>query len=196
MSDSKWAKIITNFKKELAHIEGSSQDVGRSYEILRREAESLKVEFLEHSLEKQRKAIARQRGLASLIGDRKKIGAGLAVTAGASILAGLLTKDKDAALNAGLSGFYGVLQELGETRWAVSLQRELIILPYDDIPDKGSWVTFESLIAAIDELKMEALQGKRVGTLDNIIQRLQQSKGKLIYIARLIRIQPNGGSRA
>jgi len=182
MSDNRCAKIIADFRKELAYVESSSQDVGRRYEILQREAESLKVEFLEHSLEKQRKAIARQRGLALLIRDRKKIGVGLAVTAGASILAGLIAKDKDAALNAGLSGFYGVLQESGETRWAVSLQKGLIVLPYDAIPAKGSWVTFESLIAAIDDLKMETLRGKRLGSLDNILQRLHQSRGKLIYL--------------
>ena len=183
MSDNKWAKTIVDLKKELGYVESSSQGVGRRYEILQREAESLKVEFLEYSLEKQKKTVARQRGLALLIRDRKKVGTGLAVTAGALILWGLIAKDKDAALNAGLSGFNGVLQGFGETRWAVSLQKELVIVPYNAIPAKGTWVTFESLIAAIHELKTEALQGKRLGTLDNIIQRLQQSKGKLIYIA-------------
>lgn len=191
MSDNKWAKTITDFKKELAYVESGSQDVGRRYEILQQEADSLKLEFLEHSLKKQRKAMARQRGLALLIKDRKKIGAGLAVTAGASILAGLIAKDKDAALNAGLSGFYGVLQEYGEARWAVSLQKDLVIVPYDAIPTKGTWVTFESLIAAIDDLKMETLRGKRIGSLDNIIQRLRQSRGKLIYLLLPDQIQEN-----
>ncbi len=183
MSDNKWAKTIADLKKELACIESSSQGVSRRFEILQREAEFLKIEFLKYSLEKQRTAVARQRGFVFLIRDRKKAGTGLAVTAGALILGGLIAKDRDAALNAGLSGFNGVLQGFGETRWAVSLQKELVIVPYNAIPAKGTWVTFESLIAAIHDLKTEALQGKRLGTLDNIIQRLQQSKGKLIYIA-------------
>ncbi len=183
MSDNKWAQTIADLKKELACIETSSQGVGRHFEILQREAESLKIEFLKYSLEKQRKAVARQRGFALLIRDRKKIRTGLAVTASGSILGGLIAKDKYAALNAGLSGFNGVLQGFGETRWAVSLQKELVIVPYNAIPAKGTWVTLESLISAIHDLKTEALQGKRLGTLDNIIQRLQQSKGKLIYIA-------------
>ncbi len=183
MSDNKWAKTIADLRKELAYIESSSQGVGRRYEILQREAESLKIELLEYCLEKQRRAVACQRGFALLIGDRKKMGAGLAVTAAASILGGLIAKDKDTALNAGLSGFNGVLQGFGETRWAVSLQKELVIVPYSAIPAKGTWVTLESLIAAIRDLKTETLQGKRLGTLDNRIQRLQQSKGKLIYIA-------------
>jgi hypothetical protein len=183
MSDSIWEQTIADLKKELAWIESSSQSIGRRFEILQREAESLKIELLKYSLEKQRKSLARQRGFDSLIRDRKKIGTGFAVAAGGLILGGLIAKDKYAALNAGMQGFNGVLQGFGETRWAVSLQKELVILPYDAIPAKGTWVTLESLIAAIYDLKTEALQGEQLGTLDNIIQRLQQSTGKLIYIA-------------
>jgi len=183
MSDNNWAETRADLKKELACIESSSRGVSRRFEILQRQAEFLKIEFLKYTLEKQRTAVARQRGFAFLIRDRKKIGTGLAVTAGALILGGLIAKDKDAALNAGLSGFNGVLQGFGETRWAVSLHKELVIVPNNAIPAKGIWVTFESLITAIDDLKAEALQGKRLGTLDNIIQRLQRSKDKLIYIA-------------
>jgi hypothetical protein len=133
--------------------------------------------------EKRRKALESQRGLDLLVRDGKKIRIGLVMTAFGSIFGGLIAKDKYAALNAGLSGFDGVLQGFGETRWAVSLQKELVIVPYNAIPEKGTWVTLESLIEAIHDLKTEALQGKQLGTLDNIIQRLQQSRGKLIYIA-------------
>jgi hypothetical protein len=183
MSDSTCEQTIANLKKELAWIESNSHGIGSRFEILQREAESLKIEFLKHSLEKQRRALARQRGLDLLVRDGKKIRTGLAVAAGGLILGGLMAKDKYAALNAGLSGFNGVLQGFGETRWAVSLQKELVIVPCNAIPVKGTWVTLESLIAAIYDFKTEALQGKQLGTLDNIIQRLQQSKGKLIYIA-------------
>ena len=183
MSDSRWPQTIAALKKELAWIESSSHGIGSRFEILQREAESLKIEFLKYSLEKQREAIARQRGFDSLIKDRRKIGTGLAAAAGGLILGGLIAKDKYVALNAGLSGFNGVLQGFGETRWAVSLQKELVIAPYDAIPVKGTWVTLESLIAAIHDLETDALQGKQIGTLDNVIQKLQQSRGKLIYIA-------------
>jgi hypothetical protein len=185
MSDNKWAKTVADLENELARIESSCKEIGRRFGILQLEAESLKMDFLKYSLGKQREAVARQRGFALLIKDRRKIGAGLAVTVSASILGGLIAKNKDAALNAGLSGFNGVLQGFGETRWAVSLQKGLVILPCNAIPAKGRWVTLESLVAVIDDLKTEALQGKRLGNLDNIIQRLQQSKGKLIYIPLL-----------
>jgi hypothetical protein len=182
MPDNKWVQTTADLGKELSRIKSSSEGVAERFEILQREAESLKMEFLKYSLEKQRRVVARQRGFTLLITDRKKIGAGLAVTVGASILGGLMAKNKNSALDAGLSGFTGVLQGFGETKWAVSLQRHLVIVPYDAIPANGTWVTFESLIAAIDDLKMETLRGKRLGSLDDIIQRLHQSRGKLIYL--------------
>lgn len=196
MSGNKWAKAVADLKDELAYIEGACEGISRRIEILRLETEPLKMEFLKHSLEKRREDVARQRGFTLVTRDKKKIGASLAMTAANSILGGVIARDKYAALGAGLSGFNGMMQAFGETRWAVSLDKRLVMAPYNAIPAKGTWVTLESLIAAIDKLKMEALQGKRLGTLDNIIQGLLQSKGKLIYIARLIRIQPNDGSRA
>jgi hypothetical protein len=183
MSDSRWTHTIADLKKELTWIESSSQGIVSRLEIIQQETEPLKIEFLKHSLEKEREALAYQRGLGLIIRDRKKMGTGLAVAAGGLILGGLIAKDKNIALKAGLSGFDGVLEEFGETKWAVLLQKELVIVPYDAIPAKGTWVTLESLMAAIDDLEIEASEGKQLGTLDNIIQRLQQSRGKLIYIA-------------
>jgi len=189
MADNKWARTIADLKKELGSIESSSRVVSKRFEDLQRQAEFLKIEFLKYSLEKRKTALARQRGFALVFGDRKKVEAGLAVTVGAFIFGGLITKDKDVALSAGLSGFNGVLQGFGEIKWAVSLNKELVILPHNVIPAKGTWVIFESLTTAIDGFKAEALRGKRLGTLDNVIERLQQLKGKLIYIILPIEIQ-------
>jgi hypothetical protein len=183
MTDTNLAQTIVNLKKELASIEISSHRIGGRFGMLQREAESLKIDFLKYSLEKQRKTIAYQRGLAIVIGGKRKMGTSLAIAVSGLVLGGLMTKDKYAALNAGLSGFDGTVQGFGETRWAVSLQNELEVVPYDAISTKGTWVTLESLIMAIHDLRTEALQGKRLGDLDNIIQRLRQSGGKLIYIA-------------
>ena len=62
------------------------------------------------------------------------------------------------------------------------MEKELIVASYDAMSPRKTWVTLESLTAAIDDLKAEVLQGKKLGTLDNIIQRLQQST-KLIYVS-------------
>jgi hypothetical protein len=72
MSDNKWAQTIADLKKGLACIENSSECISRRFEVLQLEAESLKMDFLKYSLEKQREAVARQRGFTLLIRDRKK----------------------------------------------------------------------------------------------------------------------------
>ena len=59
MSDNEWTQTIADLKKELASIESGSHGIGSRFEILQREAEFLKIEFLKYSLEKQRKAVAR-----------------------------------------------------------------------------------------------------------------------------------------
>jgi hypothetical protein len=117
-----------------------------------------------------------------MLKDPKKIGVSLAVAAGAASLAGLLTRDKYAVVKTGLSGFDGVKQGLGKTTWVVSLDKELVVAPCDVIPWIGTWVILDSLITALADLETEALEGKQLGTLENILQRLQQST-KLIYLA-------------
>lgn len=72
MADNKWSKTVADLKNELAYIESSCQGVGRRFEILQLEAESLKMDFLKYSLEKQREAVARQRGFTLLIKDKKR----------------------------------------------------------------------------------------------------------------------------
>lgn len=182
MSSSSWKQTLAGLKKELTRIESESRNICHQLEMPREEVEPLKIEFLQDSLEKQRKAVARQRGISSLIKDKKKVGTSLALAAGGLILGGLITKDKYAALNAGMSTFNGVLQGFGEARWVVSLGKEIVVAPVDGVSSKRIWVTLESLIGAIDHLKAEALEGKQLGALDNIIQRLQQSRNKLVYL--------------
>ncbi len=156
MSDSRWTQTIANLKKELALMESGSRNIGRRSKVLQREAEFLKIEFLKYSLEKQRKALARQRGMGLLIRDEKKIGASLAMIVGGLILGGLMSKNKYVALNSGLSGLEGALQGFGRTVWAVSLEKGLIVMPSNAILPRGTWVTFESLLAAVHDLKVEA----------------------------------------
>ncbi len=182
MSDSSWTRTIADLKKELALMESGSRNIGRRSESLQREAEYLRIEFLKYYLEKQRKALARQRGMDLLTRDKKKIGTGLAVAVGGLIFGGLMSKDKYTALNTGMSGFDGVLQGFGKTAWLVSLEKELIVAPYDAMSPRKTWVTFESLIAAVDDLKAEALQGTRLGALDDIIHRLRQSSKLLMTV--------------
>ncbi len=73
MSDNRWTQTIADLKKELALMESGAHNIGRRYQVLQREAESLKIEFLNYSFEKKREALARQRGMGLLIRDEKKM---------------------------------------------------------------------------------------------------------------------------
>lgn len=185
MLESTLSQKISDLKKELASIESASHQISHRLELIPRETESLKMDVLKHVLEKRRVATARQRGLTSAIKDGRKMGTGLAVAIAGSVITGLITKDKYAVINGGISGFNGTMQGFGETEWAVSLDNELIVAPCDTIPYKGTWVTFKSLMSAINNLRVEALQGKQLGTIHDMIQEFQRSKGKLVYLSLL-----------
>ena len=183
MPSSSWNQTLVNLEKELVSIKNRAEEISNRFELLVREAESSKIELLQYSLEKQRESVARRRGIMSLNRDKKKIEASLGIAAGGFILGGLIAKDKYAAMSAGLSGLDGALEGFGETKWAVSLGKKMVIAPHDSIPSKGTWVTLESLKGAIEDLKEKASQGEQLGTLDNVIYRLKQSRRKLVYLS-------------
>jgi hypothetical protein len=182
MSSSSWNQTLVNLKNELASIKGKAEEISDRFPTLAREAESLKIELLEHSLEKQRRSVARRRGVVSLTRDKKKIGTTLAMGVGGLILDGLITKDKYSALNTGLSVLDHALQAYGATEYAVSLGKEIVVTSKDELPSKGTWVTLESLKKAVEGLKAEASGGQQLGDLNNVIHRLEQCT-KLVYLS-------------
>ena len=183
MPSGSWNQTLVNLDKELASTKDRAEEISNRFEMLAREAESLKIGFLQYSLEKQRKSMARCRGIVSLNRDRRKIRTTLGIADGGFIRGGLIAKDKYAALSAGLSGLNRALEGFGESKWAVSLEKEMVIAPQDSIPSKGTWVTLESLKGVIKDLKEKALQGEQLGTLDDVINRLKQIRIKLVYLS-------------
>jgi hypothetical protein len=120
-------KTLTDFGQELTLIESRAEEILSRFEVLRRQAEFLKVESLGRHLEERRKGIARSRGFTILLKDKRKVRDSLLVTAGSLILGGLISKDKFAAINAGMSGFDGALRGLGEARWFVSMGKRVLV---------------------------------------------------------------------
>ena len=116
--------ILEHLRQELNLTAVNAREIGSRFEALRRETESMKVDALQDYLEEQRKSTARDRGIASLIRDRKRVRDSLLVAAGGFILGGLLTRDKLEAVTAGLSGFDGMVQGFGESKWCVLLERK------------------------------------------------------------------------
>ncbi len=143
--------------------------------------EPLKIAVLRRQLEEQMKSLARSRGFASVVGDRKELGVSLGVAAAGFILGGAVAKDKSAAMRAGLSGFDGVLDGLGGTGWAVCLGNRLIVMPRDSVVFEGFWITWESLKTALADLEREASDGKQLGNIDGIISKLRGNR-KLVHL--------------
>jgi len=183
-------KTLTDFGEKLSLIERRAKEILTRFEVLQSEAEFLKLEYLRRYLEEQKKDAARSRGFRTLVEDKRKVRDGLLVTVGSLILGGLISKDKFVALNAGMSGFDGFLQGLGEARWFVSLGKKILVTPGDNLPSERTWFAWENLMAAIEELKRRAIQGERLGNLDNIIDNLKSIISSTHSVWKMIPKQP------
>ena len=94
------------------------------------------------------------------------------VAAGGFILGGLLTRDKFGALIAGMSGFDGMVQGLGESKWCVLLGKKISVVPEETIYPEVTWITLDSFYKTMEELKKRALDGGKLGNLDDVISKL------------------------
>jgi hypothetical protein len=184
MSTEDWEQTMNDLRQEIASIKERARMFCMKLGEVGKQAGSFKVAFLNHRLEEQRRSLARTRGYTSIMRDRKRLGASLGAAAVGLILAGIISKDELTAINAGLSSFDATLRGLGETAWAVSLGKELTVLPKDNITSGKIWVTWESLKSALAQLEREASQGAGLGTLDSIISRLQ-TRSELVYCGLL-----------
>ena len=172
MSENDWAETLNDFKEEITSIGGIAERCAKKFEKIRRQAESFEVALLNHRLEEQRRSVSRIRGYASIMRDRKWLGASLSAAALGLVVVGAISKDGLAAINGGLSSFDTTLRGLGETAWVVSLGKDLTVPARDTITPGKTWVTWESLKSALAQLEGEASQGVGLGTLDSIISRL------------------------
>ena len=100
----------------------------------------------------------------------------LLVAAGSVILGGLLTKDKFGALNVGMSGFDGMVQGFGESKWCVLLGKKISVVPEEMISPQVTWITLASFCKTMEELKRKALTGEKLGTFDDIIAKLKKNR--------------------
>jgi len=191
MAETGWEKRANGLRQQLASIKSRAHaDTTKSQELWR-QAEYCKVQVLAYQLEARRKSLARSRGVAFLAENKKHLPAALGITAGVSILTGILTKDGITAMNAGITGLSGALQGLGETDWAVCLGRHLAVASRDNITRGDVWVTWDSLKTALRELEELVKNGAHLGNLDNIIYELKKSK-KFLFVIKA----PTGGATA
>jgi hypothetical protein len=191
MTETGWKQRANGLRQQLASIKSRANKDSARFQELSKQAEYLKIRFLAHQLEVRRKSLALSRGSASLVKNKKGLATTLGAAAGASIIAGIITRDGTAAMAAGMIGSKAALQGMGESDWAVCLGKHLAVAPQDDTAPRDVWVTWDSLQAALDELEEKAKNGVPLGTLDNIISELKKTK-KLIII---IKAPPSGSTK-
>ena len=166
--------ILEHLRQELILAEVKAMEIGNRFEVLCRETESMKVDALQNYLEEQRKSAAFDRGIASLIKDRKRVRDSLLVAAGGFILGGLLTRDKFEAVSTAMSGFDGMVQGFGESKWCVLLGKKISVVPEEIVSSKVAWISLDSFYKKIEELKKRALVGASLGNIDDVISKLKQ----------------------
>lgn len=182
MSSDALGKTLAQMTQELLKVEDMAHDISGRFDVLCRQAEFLKVEILRQKLENRRKSCARQIGFSSIANDKKKLGIGLGVTVVGLVLGAAFTRNKSVALNTGISSFEGVLEGFGKSQWAVSLNKQLMVVPRDKIFSGRAWVTWESLQSTLEELKQDAAGGEKLENLDGIIAKLSQKKHILVRL--------------
>ena len=99
-----------------------------------------------------------------------------------AVFEGAITRDKLGALAGGTATFDATLRGLGETKCAVALEKRMLVKPESEISSGNTWVTWQSLREAMEDLKHRALAEEGLGDLDSVISKLKQGERKLVYL--------------
>ena len=182
MENADFNEAVSALEREFVLIESRARELSARFQALRTKTELLKVDILRWGLAKRTKSLARQAGFKSMGRDGKNLGVGLGAAVAGLVLGGVLTGDGLSATVAGIAGFNGALQELGKSRWAVSLDVDLLFIPRIQIAYGRTWVTLESLLLALDELREKACAGEQFRNIGAIIARLKQGHSRLEYL--------------
>ncbi len=172
MTETDWETTIKGLRQQLASIKNRALAASARFEELRRQAELTKIQSLTYQLEARRKFLAQTRGVASLKKNQNKLPVAGLLAAGLTVFTGIITKDW---LAAGVTGVNEALRGLGEIEWIVCLRPNLVVAPWDNIGQGRLWVTWKSLMIALDELAVLA-KNESLGNLGNIIAELLKNE--------------------
>jgi hypothetical protein len=173
--------ILEHLRHEINLTAVKATEINSRFEALCRETESIKVDALQNYLEEQKISVSRDIGISSLIKDRKRVRDSLLVAAGSFILGGLLTRNKFEAVSAAMSGFDGMVQGFGESKWCVLLGKKISVVQEEMISPQVTWITLASFYKIMEELKTRALSGEKLGNLDDVISKLKEKHGLSNY---------------
>jgi hypothetical protein len=197
MEKADFNKTADALRRETAVVENRAHEISARFQTLCTQAELLKLDIIQRMITNRAKSLARQAGFESMVGDGKKLGVSLAAAVAGLILGGAITRDRLSALACGMSGFDRALQEWGKSRWAVSLDRDLLVTPRDQVTRGRTWVTMEGLLITIEELRARAQNGKECGSLRSVLERLKLMNsrfGYLLPVSQWVAIPRSGGA--
>lgn len=186
MFDTDWDRTLDTFHREAASITEQAGILSKRFTAICRDAESFKVVFLSHCLERQRRHLARSRGITSVIQNKKGLVEGVVMGLAGLVRGAMISENILTAGAEGLSGFETGLRGLGETSWVLCIEKDLRVWPRKDVATRHGekLVTWESFSKGLTELGNQALQGVELGDLDSILSKLKDGK-KLVYVIAL-----------
>jgi hypothetical protein len=182
MENGDFNKTVDVLGKRLFLIEGRAHEVSARFQTLRTKAELLKIDIIKQGLENRIKSLSRQAGFKSITRDGRKLKAGLVAATAGIVLGGFLGRDGSSALAGGMSGFDGALQELGKSKWAVSLDEELLVVSRNQITPGRTWITLESLLLALEELREKAPAGEQFEDFGALFAKMKQGRVRLVHL--------------
>ena len=186
MESSNFNKAISELRQEAVQIESHAREMSARFQALGVKAELLKIDILKWELKRKVESLARQAGYYMLMGkNRRNLGIGLLAGVAGLILGGVVYRDKLSALAFAMAGVDGIAQGFGSEKWVVSLDKDLIVAPWDRKELGRTWVTMESLITALGELREKACNGEKCGNLGSMLKKLKQKPSKLVYLLRV-----------
>jgi hypothetical protein len=184
---SPWEENLSKLKHELGSIREQASAVIEDIESLIREMEWFKPAYVLKRLEYQREVIARMRGFGIVWHDEQARRLSWLVGLSSAAIGGLISRDPVVALNAGMSGFDGLVRGLGGTRWYVSLGERLLVASEEGAKPRMNWAPWESVTLTLEELKKKALTGEKIGSLNNIVEKLREKAPGLPRVYRFPR---------
>lgn len=190
-------KTVNALGRETAVVESRAHEVSTRFQTLCTRTELLKLDILQRRLINRAKSLARQAGFESMSRDGKKLGVSLAAAIAGLALGAVLGRDGLSTVSGRISGFNGALEALGESRWAVSLDRDLLVTPRNRVTSERTWVTMESLLIAVEELRKKIQNGEECGSLSSTLEKLKRGHSKLDHllpVSQWIAVPQKGGT--
>ncbi len=176
MSASEWGQVAEELREKMVSIEIRANNVLVQLTGVCRTWESLKVDILEARLEEDRRLAAMAQGVRVLQRDQRKRSIPLRSVAAGLLRGAVVGKSVDSALYHSLAALNSSMEQVGASRWAVSLDRDMLVVPRDQIAAERFWVTWESLTEVLRRLRQKALDGKKLGNLAAIVSELKQDR--------------------